>query len=764
MKTKGFASTYGVCPFNSSVVHYLTTLEKWILYCSENFARGVFGIRLLALFVFIIGFPSITLSNIGAEWNPTGDPIGGGPGYSDSVRHQDADFVVYDEAQLLSALSNASYGDVIYVWDDCELDMTGSAYTAIPSGVTLASGRGRTLGDTISWGALIYFNNPGYFNGDIFKSSNGGKMRITGFRFRGSYSEIEGYVTGYNNFAQPVPWETGIAIHHDSCEVDNCEFWGFGKAAINLATGEGSYIHHCYIHHCRHVYHGYSIQFAGDSKGVVEACYGDDLGALVIGSTNTSSSYEARYNISGKHGGANAYERHNNVESPPMAAADYIHHNTVRFTGFSNGPTGYRLCGYAVDSVLVHNNWFWAEDSVHVFDLYSDSLVSIWNSAFTETPPSGLSGRIPTANIVASCDSGNLALTVTFSAIGSSDPDGNLIAFYWNFGDSCKIDNWARYSNINNSVEHTYTQIGKYTVTLMVVDNHGIPSYAYKTINVKPSNTDSSYLSCWIKDRFYDSPSGYYSKQILINDWVCWTKDIAGGGTWEHVVVNITDSLQAWQTDSVTLRFRLYCTRDTASYKEAKMYIDEVSIYGADVLNGAFESGIWTGTSKCTDGVWIAADSHNGVYYRCWDWYLDTNGGDRAYYLGKSVGPHSAGNWAQVSQKVAITGMGITPSNGDTQVCSLYVPYPNPALQNAMIAYQIPIQSDISTKIYDANGRLVKTLVSEKQESGFYQINWDGRDDHSRRVAAGVYFCKFIAEPIDTGEKYSETKKVVFLR
>ncbi len=738
----------------------------------DGSVKGRLSIMYVLIVYVLISFNvNNATADIGAEWNPTGNPIGGGPGYSDSVIHQDADFVVHNKSQLLSALSSASSDDIVYVWDTCIIDMTGTQYTSIPAGVTLASGRGRALEDTISWGALLFYNNPGFFNGDMFGSSSGGRMRVTGLRFRGSYSELEGYMVPSDSFAQGVPWEVAIGIHHDSCEVDNCEFWGFGKAAVNHTAGKGSYIHHNYIHHCRHVYYGYSIQFTGTSDGIVEACYFDDLGSCVAGSVDTTSSYEARFNISGRHGGANAYERHNNGGSPPFAGADYVHHNTVRFTGFSNYATGYVLCGGAVDSVLVHENWFWAKDSAHSFELYSDSLVKIWDNAFTETPPPGVSGRTPTASIVASADSGNPPLTVAFKATGSSDPDGELVAFYWHFGDSCKSGNWSRYTDIDDTVQYTYNEIGKYTVSLMVVDNDGIPSYAYKTINVKPINADSNYLSCWIKDKFHDRPPGYYSKQILINDWVCWEKDLAGNGSWEHVIINITDSLASWQSDSITLAFRLYCKRDTSDYShQTKMYIDDVVIYGADVVNGDFESGNWTGTWKCTDGNWIPDCYHNGVIYFQYDWYLDTNGGIRAYHLGKRTGPHSAGNWSKVSQKVAIRAIGIddtlhdeNDANSDMEY-NLYHPIPNPSSRRAGIRYQLPARSCVTLKVYDISGRLVKMLLDEEMEAGHYQAIWDGRDEIGKEVANGIYFFRLEAKPIDGGEIYQATRKSVVLK
>jgi hypothetical protein len=42
--------------------------------------------------------------------------------------------------------------------------------------------------------------------------------------------------------------------------------------------------------------------------------------------------------------------------------------------------------------------------------------------------------------------------------------------------------------------------------------------------------------------------------------------------------------------------------------------------------------------------------------------------------------------------------------------------------------------------VYDAAGRLVRTLVDGVVGPGTYRVSWDGRDETRRRVAPGVYF------------------------
>jgi PKD repeat protein len=711
---------------------------------------------LLVLF-FMAAFPAMTYANIGAEWNPTGNPIGGGPGYSDSIRHQDADYVVHDINQFFSALTSANYGDIIYIWDTCHFNMNGHAPKLIPAGVTVASGRGRTLSDSISWGALIYYDDVGANQWEMFRFLNTGKSRVTGLRFRGSYSCLEGRGVG-SYFEMPVAAEAAICINKDSCEIDNCEFWGFGYTNVFANAGVGSRLHHNYFHDGNHIYHGYAMSVCGTAENfLIEANYLDYYLSYILGGSGASSinsSYEACWNITGEHADHHSLDRHQGVGS--SCAADYIHHNTVRFNGYATtGASAVGICGYPIDSVYIHENWFWDDDSASAISTWSGGAFRIWGNHFTETPPSGLSARMPIANIVASVDSGSVPLTVTFKATGSYDPDGDLRAFYWNFGDSSGTDNYARHTDIGDSVQHTFQEIGVYRVELMVTDNAGIPTFDYVDINVTP--TDSrNWLSAWVKDRYHGDRAGYYSVQILIDNWVAWERDIAGDTDWEHVLVDVTDSLVG--KDSVTVALRFYCERDTSQFMTIGLltFWDDITIYGTDIVNANFESGPWSGTAERTDGNWIPSRS---THYYCWDWRASVRSGVGGYCLGRMYNNvATAGDFCQIEQTVAVNGSGIVPGGGGTRTCSLYVPYPNPARAQTHFGYVLNETQRVSLNVYDISGRFIRGLIEGVQVPGEYNITWNGTDESGIDVANGIYFFRVVA-----GD-FRETKQVVWLR
>jgi photosystem II stability/assembly factor-like uncharacterized protein len=71
---------------------------------------------------------------------------------------------------------------------------------------------------------------------------------------------------------------------------------------------------------------------------------------------------------------------------------------------------------------------------------------------------------------------------------------------------------------------------------------------------------------------------------------------------------------------------------------------------------------------------------------------------------------------------------------------SLLQNYPNPFQQHTTIKYDIPISTNVSLQIYDLSGRLVKTLVEDKQKVGNYSVNWNGKNLNGEIVSNGVYF------------------------
>lgn len=92
-------------------------------------------------------------------------------------------------------------------------------------------------------------------------------------------------------------------------------------------------------------------------------------------------------------------------------------------------------------------------------------------------------------------------------------------------------------------------------------------------------------------------------------------------------------------------------------------------------------------------------------------------------------------------------------------VAYLFQNRPNPFNPSTVIRYIVPARADrVTLRIYDVEGRVVRTLVDGPQVYGENRVTWNGRDDTGRRVASGVYFYRIMFSGFEM------TKKMVLLR
>ena len=81
---------------------------------------------------------------------------------------------------------------------------------------------------------------------------------------------------------------------------------------------------------------------------------------------------------------------------------------------------------------------------------------------------------------------------------------------------------------------------------------------------------------------------------------------------------------------------------------------------------------------------------------------------------------------------------------------------PNPFNPRTQLRYRLSETSRVSLTVYDAAGRLVRTLVSgERQTAGDHRMIWDGRTNNGQRLASGVYLLK-----LETGTRATSRKVV----
>jgi len=284
--------------------------------------------------------------------NTTGNPIGGGNGYTDiiSINNPDVEYIVDTQSELLSALENAIAGDIIYVEGNANIGMGNLSYVQIPAGVTLASNRG----ENDALGGRIYTTK----RGKTLFYVVGENVRITGLR-------IEGPDTGTNYVSN-----LNVAIQSSffrNLEVDNCEIYGWSHAAIALrGTGgvdmiSGGYIHHNYIHNNQADGYGYGVTLGDGGTALIEANYFDYCRHAIAGTGKPGDGYEARYNICGPNWIApispHNFDMHGYDTGSEVIAGDTIkiYNNTFMCTTLPM-PTCIAVRGAPRDGAYIFNN------------------------------------------------------------------------------------------------------------------------------------------------------------------------------------------------------------------------------------------------------------------------------------------------------------------------------------------------------------------------------------------------------------------------
>jgi hypothetical protein len=87
---------------------------------------------------------------------------------------------------------------------------------------------------------------------------------------------------------------------------------------------------------------------------------------------------------------------------------------------------------------------------------------------------------------------------------------------------------------------------------------------------------------------------------------------------------------------------------------------------------------------------------------------------------------------------------GIDPASQDPQSAFpglvLRQNSPNPFRSRTSIGFTLPASGRVTLRIYDASGRLVRELLDQRLSRDDHNIIWNGRDEHGRAAAAGIYW------------------------
>jgi hypothetical protein len=121
------------------------------------------------------------------------------------------------------------------------------------------------------------------------------------------------------------------------------------------------------------------------------------------------------------------------------------------------------------------------------------------------------------------------------------------------------------------------------------------------------------------------------------------------------------------------------------------------------------------------------SDAQAGVRYYCSVTTIDLWGSESVFSKEVSV---QAGDEEEPPQPQLPTTWSLEPG------------YPNPLpvgrLQSVQLA--VPEEAFFTVELYNILGQKVRTLHNGAKTAGWYWLTWDGTDDQSQRLPAGIYY------------------------
>jgi PKD repeat protein len=162
------------------------------------------------------------------------------------------------------------------------------------------------------------------------------------------------------------------------------------------------------------------------------------------------------------------------------------------------------------------------------------TTVEVAEGTPTNQPPTAVASVLPT--------SGTAPLEVVANGSGSTDPDGTIVSYAWDFGDGATSDLFV--------ASHTYTSQGSYLVTLTVTDDDGATASDSVTVVVDPPEVEHDRVKLQFGGYLHylaDSPTSGGDLKVTrdgagivsVTGTATYPSAVVGGGT-ATIKVNLT--------------------------------------------------------------------------------------------------------------------------------------------------------------------------------------------------------------------------------
>jgi hypothetical protein len=90
------------------------------------------------------------------------------------------------------------------------------------------------------------------------------------------------------------------------------------------------------------------------------------------------------------------------------------------------------------------------------------------------------------------------------------------------------------------------------------------------------------------------------------------------------------------------------------------------------------------------------------------------------------------------------TGLTAVGNGGEGRAFVLLASAPNPFRTGAAIRFVTPTAGNVSIRVFDAGGRLLRRL-DDRVAAGPHEVRWDGKDEQGRAAPSGILFYEVVA-------------------
>jgi len=352
---------------------------------------------------------------------------------------------------------------------------------------------------------------------------------------------------------------------------------------------------------------------------------------------------------------------------------------------------------------------------------------------------------------------------------------GTIDGYFWNFGDN-------GYSTEEDPV-HSYEESGLFEVS-MIAFGPADADTAYATIEVldpEPVITaiedvpddqgEQVYVRFTRSGHDTDGPRSTETYAIERDDDGVWTTVASGvaygADSYQFLAPTLRDSSDV---DSGLTEFRVI-----AGMNEGTFISDPAWGYSVDNIAPGAPTGFhlnWTPEASILN--WDESADEDFQYFKIYrgesedfepteenlvhmtaetSW-IDTDPDHGIYYKLSAV--DDAGNEGDPVNPEIVTD---NPEMPYRDRFALYPCMPNPFNPSTTILFDLPSEGgQVSLKIYDVEGRLVRELLDGHLNGGRHSVEWKGQNDFGAGVVSGIYFYRL------DGDGFSETRKMSLLK